>query len=311
MPRNSWILFPGLLAACWLVPVTVALAGEVYVDTQLGDDTFNGRAPKLINENTGPVRTLQRGLQRVESGDTLILVNRGEVFTGEISMAGSRFSGVLGKAFVLEGNGVVLDGSRPIPAAAWVKVKPDLWKFTPMRKGTYLLLVDGKPAPEVPCPPGAAEIPELAVGRWCAWHGAIFFRVTTDPFKTPRDMPMSYAAEGTGITLLDTQDVVIRNLTVRYYRQDGVNVHDRSRNVILENVTLEANGRSGLSASGNSLVGLKGCTLVNNRVAQLLITERAQVELLKTKLGDAPGRPFSISGGHLLIDEQEVFAPKK
>lgn len=281
-------------------------AGEIYVDSLLGDDAFDGRTETLTNELTGPVRTFRRGLERVRSGDRLILVPRGVVFTGELSLIGPRCSGLYGTPFIIEGNNVVLDGSRPVPVESWEELKSGVWKFTPWRKGTFLLLRNGHPVAEHRCSPAAARLPAIPTGSWCAWQGSIYYQAKSEYQQSPRDLNFSYAADGVGLTLLDVQDVIIRNLKVRHYRLDAVNAHDRCRNVILENVQLEENGRAGLAAGGNSLVGMRNCQVTGNRIAQILVSERAQVELLKTTLGDAPGIPFRITGGHLLIDEQEV-----
>lgn len=311
MSRLRWTAILGLLIASFPATPSIALSSDVYVDSLLGDDKFNGQTPAPDNEFTGPVRSLARGVERLQPGDRLILVDRGTVFTGEISLMGPRCSGAHGAPFVIEGNNAVLDGSRPIPFEAWQQAKPGVWKFSPRRKGTYFLLLNGQPFAEHPIPPGAASLPEIPAGSWGTWKGSIYYKVKPGPLQTPRDLNFSCAADGVGLTLLDVHDVVIRNLKVRHYRLDGVNAHDRCTNVILENVTLEQNGRAGLAAGGSSLVGLRDCTVTGNRVTQILVAERAQVELLKTTLGDKPGTPFRITGGHLLIDQQEVRMPRK
>lgn len=311
MSRLRWTSILGLVIATFSAFPSMARCGDVYVDSLLGDDKFNGRVPAPNDEANGPVRTLARGVERLLPGDRLILVDRKTIFTGEISLIGPRCSGINGKPFVIEGNNAVLDGSHPIPFEAWQQPKPGVWKFTPRRKGTHLLLLDGQPFAEHPIPPGAEKLPEIPDGTWGTWHGSIYYKVKPGPLQTPRDLNFSCAANGVGITLLDVQEVVIRNLKVRHYRLDGVNAHDRCTNVILENVTLEQNGRAGLAAGGSSLVGLRDCTVTGNRVTQILVAERAQVELLKTTLGDKPGTPFRINGGHLLIDQQEVHMPGK
>ena len=109
-----------------------------------------------------------------------------------------------------------------------------------------------------------------------------------------------------GITLLDADDVVIRNLELRHFRLDGVNVHDRCKNVILDHVRLIENGRAGLAVGGSSLVGIKDSELLGNRVTQVLSAEVAQTEILDCKLGPAPGGPIQIKGGHVLVDGQDV-----
>lgn len=276
--------------------------GEVFVDALLGDDALDGRTSQMINNMTGPVRTLARGIERIQGGETLVLVNRGQVFTGEFSLIGPRCSGVHGKTFVIEGNNTILDGSAPVPTSAWHPVRPQLWRFEPRRKGTYQLLLNDRPVREMACAPGAPQLPELPPETWCAWRGSIYFQATNDPWKSPRDLELRYAAESVGLTLLDVHDVIIRNVTIRHFRQDGINAHDRCQNIILENVRLQNNGRAGISAGGNSLVGLRDCQSTGNRIAQVMVSERSQVELLKTVLD--PRQPYRMNGGTLFIDGQ-------
>jgi hypothetical protein len=120
------------------------------------------------------------------------------------------------------------------------------------------------------------------------------------------DAPLEFAAEEVGITLLDTDGVVIRNLELRHYRLDGVNVHDRCRYVILDHVRLIENGRAGLAAGGSSLVGIRDSILAGNRVTQVLNAEVAQTEILDCQLGPASGGPIQRKGGHVLVEGQDV-----
>jgi hypothetical protein len=117
---------------------------------------------------------------------------------------------------------------------------------------------------------------------------------------------LEFAAEEVGITLLDAEDVVIRNLELRHFRLDGVNAHDRCKNIVLDHVRLIENGRAGLAVGGSSLVGIKDSELLGNRVTQVLNAEVAQTEILDCKLGPAPGGQFPRKGGHVLIDGVDV-----
>ena len=100
-------------------------------------------------------------------------------------------------------------------------------RLVPLRKAYYQLLLDGKAIPEAVCPPDARSLPELRAGQWCAWRGAIHYRA--DVGGDPNRMNFALADDEAGLTLLDVHNVVIRGLTLRHFRLDGVNAHDRCR----------------------------------------------------------------------------------
>jgi hypothetical protein len=153
---------------------------------------------------------------------------------------------------------------------------------------------------------GSKSLPPIPPGQWAAWHGAIYYHVLPAQPGAAYDAPLAFAAEEVGITLLDVDDVVIHNLELRHFRLDGVNVHDRCKNIILDGVRLIENGRAGLAVGGSSLVGIKDSEIAGNRVAQVLNTEVAQTEILSTKLAPGSGSLIRKTGGHVLVEGEEV-----
>ena len=293
-----------LLAACPAVR-----GGEIYVDNINGDDGFDGSSESPLSQTVGPARTIRRALQRAHAGDRLVIANRGVPYYEAIQVEGARMSGYAGQPFIIEGNGALLSGARRIAARDWEYLKHDLWKFTPVRKGHYLLLRDGAPVQEQSVAHDAPGIPALQAQTWCSWHGSIYYRAEAAPGQSPLDVPFDYAHEQVGISLVDVRDVIIRNLSIQNFRVDGVNAHDRCQAVILDRVQIRDNGRAGLAVGGTSLVGIKDSSVEGNRKAQLIISEKAQLELLQVELKDGAGIPFQIRGGHLLIDGSEVTQP--
>ncbi|MGE5191491.1 MAG: right-handed parallel beta-helix repeat-containing protein, partial [Deltaproteobacteria bacterium] len=192
----------------------------------------------------------------------------------------------------------------------------EVWRFTPRRKAFYQLVSGDRALPEYVCPPRAASLPEIPAGHWCAWRGSIYYRTLPGRSQTQNDPPLAFAAEEVGITLLDVEDAVIHNLELRHFRLDGVNAHDRCKRVILDSVRLIENGRAGLAVGGSSTVGIKDSTVEGNRLVSILNAEVAQTEVLTSQLGPAgilaPDRgPIRITGGHVLVDNEEVFEPAK
>jgi hypothetical protein len=308
MPRK-------LIPAVGLILVTLASiprpasAVDVYVDNSRGDDGCDGISPEPIDDRSGPVRSIRRGLKLIRPGDTLHLANHGMPYFESLEIVGWRFNG----GFTLEGNGAVVSGAKTVLFEAWKYMGNDVWRFTPRRKAFYQLISGDKALPEIPCTPGISTLPEIPPGHWCAWRGSIHYRAL--PGRPPNQTALAFAAEEVGMTLLDVEDVVIHNLELRHFRLDGVNAHDRCRHVILDSVRLIENGRAGLAAGGSSLAGLKDSIVEGNRLAQILNAEVAQTEILSSQLGPAAGDPergpIRIKGGHVLVDGEEVFESQR
>jgi len=295
----------GIRFALALVPAlalpTASFAVDYYVDNRIGDNLNDGKSPDVVNLGNGPVKTISRGLERVGSGDILHIANHGVPYTESLQIIGSRFR----SGFTIEGNGAVVTGARPVPFQAWQPLPEGVWRFRPYRKAFYQLVSAGQALPEVPAPASATTRPALAEGSWCVWRGAIYYRLQSNAAgqAVDPDVPIDFAAEEVGITLLDVDDVVIHNLELRHFRLDGVNVHDRCQNIILDHVRLIENGRAGLAVGGSSLVGIKDSEVAGNRVTQILNTEVAQTELLNTQLGANVGTAITRKGGHVLVDD--------
>jgi hypothetical protein len=284
--RPVLVWFVALLCA-WLLVLTGLARGEtLYVDSRLGDDHNDGLTASDEGGGNGPLRTLRRAVEIAQPGDEIRLTNNGAPYFGGVTLFGDRHSGLAGGAFTITGNGAVLSGAKPVPEQSWELAHDMIWRLVPLRKAYYQLLLDGKAIPEAACPPDAKSLPELQAGQWCAWRGAIYYRA--DVGGDPNRMNFALADDEAGLTLLDVHNVVIRGLTLRHFRLDGVNAHDRCREVLLDHVISTENGRSGVAVAGTSKVYLLDSELTANRVHSLLITERGEADLEGCKLDRPP-----------------------
>lgn len=306
-PRITW----PLAAAVLLALAATADAAVLYVDNQRGSDAFDGLASEPVDYTTGPVRTIRRALQVAHRADTIVLVNTGIPFYETVELTGPRFSGNSSLSFTIVGNGCVISGAQPVPQGAWQSVGPRLWKMTPWYKGHYQLIrgdralaarpvtaglfeppLDGTNAREettnqdIVAPRNADALPQLEPDTWCAWRGEIYYRsgIPTDA----NEQPLAIAVRSVGLTLYEVHDVLVRDVTFRHFRIDGINAHDRCRNVVLQNVQSLENGRAGVAVGGTSTVELRGCALEGNRRHSLFITELGGAELTETELSQPP-----------------------
>lgn len=287
-------------ALCWCLVTAVAsllvLSGAVrgetiYVDSRLGNDRNDGLAQDTTSRETGPVRTLQRAVAIARASDTIELKNNGTPYFGDVTLTGARHSGNSTFPFRIHGNGSIVSGAKPVPKNKWRLIGTNaneltVWRITPFRKAHYQLILDGEAVAETKCPRSADSLPELERDHWCAWRGAVY--VALHPSENPAFMEFSLADCEVGLTLLDVHDVILKDLTLRHFRLDGVNAHDRCRDILLDGVVCEQNGRAGVTVAGTSRILVMNTRLSENRENSLLITELGQAELDACDLDQPP-----------------------
>lgn len=277
----------GLWAMALFFTATGMVQGRtIYVDSRVGYNGYNGTSAEPINAHVGPVKTLSRAMQLICPGDSLVLVDNGTPYYGELTFFGGKFSGTASEPFRLIGNGAVISGAKPIAHDSWVEMGNDLWKLTPYRKGWYQLVEDGEAVPRVELPWAPGQLPNLPVGSWGAYRGSIYYK--SHPQDEPRGHRFELAEKETGLTLLDVQNVVISDVTFRHFRVDGINLHDRCENVTLNNVSCLENGRAGIVVGGTSEVDITDCRLEGNVKASLLITELGEATVTGTEYDREP-----------------------
>jgi hypothetical protein len=275
----------GLLAVVAVLP-SVSTGAIVYVDNRQGRDVYDGRTPQPIDVTSGPVRSIGRALRIAGPGDTIIVANTGVAYTGPVALAGPRNSGFESLPLTIVGNGAVVDGSLPVDRSAWRQLGPGLWRMTPWRKGTYLLLNGGVPMPEHPRPRNLDGLSALPEGHWTSLGGSIYLRLPA--IELPEDHALRLAWEPMGLSLYKVRHVVVRDLTFQHFQIDGVNLHDLCSDVVLANVKSLANARSGVTVAGTSTVVLRNCELAANGRHSLLVTEKAAAEVDEASQLSAP-----------------------
>lgn len=261
-------------------------AGVVYVDSRVGHDAFDGRSAQPLNSRTGPVRTIRRAASRLRLGDSIVLADNGVPYFGSLSLVNSRHSGTAGQPLEIVGNGAVISGARPIPPHAWKEVGLDLWRITPIRKRYVQLSRGGEALPSYALPWSLQYLPNAPAEHWYPEDHSVILK--TQRGEHPALQPLDLARENVGLTLLGVEHVVIRDVTLRHFRLDGINVHDRCHDVVLENVVCEGNGRAGVAVGGTSRVSIRNSVLTDNREHSLLITELGQVEVSESELMREP-----------------------
>jgi len=284
--------------------VPAAAGRDIFVNNQMGDDTSSGAQQAATAERTGPVASIQKALRLAQSADRIVLANTGRPYRESITLMASRHSGHRLQPFVLEGSGASLDGSAPVPPAAWTRYGGQVYRFQPARVEYQELLLGERPLARVAASRASAEPAKLQPLQWCLHRGYVYF--AAEPGKNPKDYPLACADKPVGITLYRVQHVLIRNLSVQHFQLDGINALNSARLVRLEGVRLRNNGRSGIAVGGASLVGVNACEAGANGLAQLLTLPWSETHLDQSRLlaGDAPA--WLDRGGRLYVEGQEV-----
>lgn len=284
-----------------VVFVSTALARDIFVNNQSGDDTLTGAAEVSRGRQTGPVRTIAKAMRLAQPGDRVILANTSDPYREQVTIQGGKCSGFDAELpFILDGNGAVLDGTTAVPEDRWQPIGKELFRFAPTIKSTQTLFVDDEPAKRVPLELGATAVPPLQPLEWCLLRGHIYLR--TGPGDVPQFHYPSVAGLLTGITIYDVQNVVVRNITVRGFALDGINSHDNAFAVRLEDVTSQDNGRSGFSIGGASRVRVERCIGTGNHVAQLRTEGFSHTILMDCKFDPLAAPAVDRDGGEVLED---------
>lgn len=275
-------------------------AADLVVDNVNGSDYQNDRGLLTAPPSFGPYRTIARALAAAGPGDRLILTKTDQPYRECVSLHGFGHGGTPSEPFTIVGNGAILDGSEPTNPIGWRPHQrgSGLWEYIRTPPGTGLLLLPGEPLNHVQADDGPVQLADLKPLSWTRQNGQFYLR--TGPDRGPRDYPLQVTVQTTGITLYDVAHVVIENLTVRGFRIDGINAHDRATHVHLLNVTTIENGRSGVSVGGASRVRLEASTSRGNGVAQLRTEGRGVLTLQNVTADDTTAPAVDRDGGRIV-----------
>jgi len=286
----------------------VASARDIYVNNLAGDDRFDGTEPATQSARIGPCRTIRRALELAAKGDHIVLAASGEPYRESVTLQAGRHSGFGDRPFEIVGSGATLLGTAKVPEDAWKHVGSEVFRFTPPRKSSQLLFLDGKPAERVPVEATAVNMPELKPRQWCLFQQGVYFR--TDAGRMPGSYALEYCALPVGITLYEVRHVVVRDLIVQGFQLDGINAHDGVFETTLQSITCRGNARSGISVGGASRVLIANCLLGGNGEAQLRTEGSSHTRMVASQLLDSSAPAIQSHGGSVETDPAAADAAK-
>ncbi len=250
-------------------------AKVLHVDPLKGDDAaVEGQ----------PLRTIRKAISLARAGDVIEIAKvDGPVHEG-ITIADR--SGTREQPIVIEGNGVELLGTAPLPAEYEV-VRPGVYRFPGLLKrifskepdkaaigstlGRFFTVWDGKPnrmgRVSKGNRPALPTLEALKPGEWTVEEETLSLVIALEPDRTPEMEKITFPVISNGVALRgNSAHWVIRNVNIRQVLNDGFNLHGASADILFENISATECGDDGISAHGtcelkvNGFVGRRNST---------------------------------------------------
>lgn len=211
----------------------------LYVDPVKGNDTNDGLGAER------PLRTLEQAVKSLRPGDTLHLAN-GATFRESLSI---KSGGTAAAPIRILGHGATLTGREAIPDNSWIDKGNGLW-LSPNRGYVgacrpRVLDASGNMISGSNKDPEFADPSCLAVGR-ATWNkDGVWFRPATG--RHPRESRLSGYFRVSGVVIKDASNIVVEDIVVENFSNDGINVHGDSTGLVFRNVISRNNGDDGFS----------------------------------------------------------------
>jgi hypothetical protein len=239
-------------------------AGEIFVDVDNGNDGSEG-------VRTSPLKTFPSALNKALPGDTIFILPVNHPINASLVIRNKK--GVPDKPIIIDGMMNTFVGTRPVSENDWQEVN----------SGTGLYRRQIKNARNVSryfmCFNGMME----RMGRHTKWKGAApkkpeelkdyewtIVGKSDFYFKIPAGMKLSGAQVEeplfeSGVKMYDEcAHLVVRNLIVRQFWNDGYNIHNNCRDILFENIAALENSDDGVSAHETCQVKVKNMVSISN-----------------------------------------------
>lgn len=256
--------------------VSSAQAVDIYVHNELGSDANLGTATSSLGIGDGPVRTIAAALRRVPNGGRVILLPTSTPYRESIVINGAAVRGFPNEPLIIEGNGVELLGDVPVDPLQWKYTRLGVYQLNRPATTHGMLFANGNPL-AVADPFIGGGIPPVAPEHFLLHRGAYYFHVPEG--KRLTDYQLSESAAGCGALIYRSSNVIVRNLKLRGFKIDAVQVRGPAEGIRIQNCLLANSGRAAVSAYTLSDVELENCFLTGNVEYGALAENSSQVYL--------------------------------
>ena len=231
-------------------------ARNIYVDNLKGSDSNTG-------SKQFPFKTIKRGVKELQAGETLFLTANSEPYFESLII--KNIQGTIDKPVIIDGQKSVLSGARRLNNKSWKHLKDSIY-VRKVKKGfrskRYFMIVNGKPQRMGTYyklkRPAFKKVEELKAGEWTfdKTRKELYIKLAPDEKLNEVYEPVNNPHSGVMI-IGNSSHIVVRNMTVKNFINDGYNIHGKCKNISFRNVVARDCGDDGVSAHGDCDIKVK------------------------------------------------------
>lgn len=253
-----------ITASTLMLTAIISIASnKIYVDNIKGNDRNDGSKDM-------PFKTLRKAADKLSPGMTLFLVPNKKPYNASLVL--SKLPVEPGKVITVDGQNSVLNGLKDT-RKMWTATGEGLYKreaYKHIQVRRHFMVIDGKlqrmgiyaklRRPKLNSPD------KIKPGEWTYVKDENSLYLKLPAGKTINDISLLEPSDRSysGVMIIKTSNIVVKNLTVEYFKNDGFNIHGSCQNILFENVTAKYCGDDGISAHEDSTIKVKNFVSIGN-----------------------------------------------
>lgn len=247
-------------------------AAEIYVDY------FNGKSGNS-GAKTSPFPDLAAAMSRAQPGDTVFVLPAAFPIFDNIVVHNKK--GLPGKPIIIDGMFNTFTGTRNVSLKEWQEISPGLFSKKvkgPSWANRMQMSFNGKinyMGRRIKNK-GSAPWKKIEELKECEWT---FVEPDTAYFKLPEGKTLGDVTVGEAILVSgirfsgENKHLVVRNMIVREFWNDGINIHGKCMDVFFENIAALYNSDDGLSSHKANQISIRNFISIGNRTGICHIDE--------------------------------------
>lgn len=255
-----------LRTAILIISISAFSAGaaEIFVNPLTGSDGNSGGSD-------APLKNIQTAIARAKPGDTVKLESLDKAISGLISI--NEKKGTPAQPITIDGNFNTLLGTRRITVATAEKLSDNLYhvkkkKISPNFLWRFFMVFDGKVErmgqhSKDKCAQ-FKKPEELAPLEWTIIDGTdLYFKLP--PNATIESISVEEPVLLNGVQITGkSEHIIVKNIIVKNFWNDGFNIHDNSKNIIFDTVAAIYCGDDGISAHDGCILSIRNMVSIGN-----------------------------------------------
>jgi hypothetical protein len=246
-----------------IATITTIAADKIYVDNVKGNDRNDGSQDM-------PFKTLRKAVSSLSPGMTLFMVPNQKPYKDSLKLSG--LPAKVDAPITIDGQNSVLNGLKDT-RKMWVSAGEELYKreaYKNIQVARHFMVIDRKlqrmgiyaklRRPKLKSPD------KIIPGEWTYVKNENSLYLKVPAGKTINDISLFEPSDisNSGVMIIKSSNIIIKNLTVEYFKNDGFNMHGSCKNIYLENITAKYCGDDGVSAHEDSEIKVKNFISIGN-----------------------------------------------